>query len=405
MELEFANHVYLLGIEIYETYHPGAVVKISCKDMRGQWIVVYEGAPQQSKLPHASRIFKPALAKTLITREVRIDMNTRDSASWSEIDAVKVIGIQTSEQVNDLLMHDMKDLLISANPNLFESASPVLGSDDCGCDLTWNTTSGHSFKLHSFLIEQRCPTLLKNCSNSVITTNDDHSKDVFRCFLEYIYTDGIIIPNEQQASAAMFNSLVTLANAYQVERLIKIASYVPIFDPDMKAVNYVIPPLGGIVKSSMKADMNKALASCKQVPLITSNGTIYAHKCMLVLRWTYFKTLFAHWKNEDIVLETITLEVLQHLLEYVYAGETSITLENAVDLFVSANEYLLDDKFKEVTQFLISTIASENVLDLLHLAHNYNSEELLESCFQFLEQNPQIMRVTMRSMLQAKKKK
>lgn len=93
LELKFETEVYPKALEIYETYNPGAIFKISCKDQNDNWDVIWEGKTCQAEVEGVSRIFKPELKEIhyLIT-EIRIDMNTRGSKSWSEIDAVKLIG-------------------------------------------------------------------------------------------------------------------------------------------------------------------------------------------------------------------------------------------------------------------------------------------------------------------------
>ena len=121
--LEFVEYYRISGIHIFETYNPGAVVRISClpkgKDTynRSQnvdvfnfkeasvhgstqflnstssdWIVLYEGSPQQKSIPEQSRIFTPAVRQGIESCIVKIELDTNDSNSWSELDAVKLIG-------------------------------------------------------------------------------------------------------------------------------------------------------------------------------------------------------------------------------------------------------------------------------------------------------------------------
>ncbi|KAL9656922.1 hypothetical protein ABK040_007014 [Willaertia magna] len=123
--LEFKDYFFITGLWIYETYNPGAVFKISClpigkdsyeieklvdtinnteilkakflnvKDENNDWNTLYEGDTQQLKLERKARIFNPTidLTKSAISKIIRIDMDCTDSESWSEIDAVKLIGV------------------------------------------------------------------------------------------------------------------------------------------------------------------------------------------------------------------------------------------------------------------------------------------------------------------------
>ena len=61
IELEFARAVYMCGIEIYETFNPGAVVRILVLSPQGVWESAWRGEPQQMALPARSRVFAPTI--------------------------------------------------------------------------------------------------------------------------------------------------------------------------------------------------------------------------------------------------------------------------------------------------------------------------------------------------------
>ncbi|KAG2389416.1 hypothetical protein C9374_013976 [Naegleria lovaniensis] len=134
--VQFEKNVLITQVHIYETFNPGAVVKVSClpADMEHKleiaeviedqnidqeyydeqfvhkpleftqdWVVLYEGDPQQQILPQKSRIFVPPIKPfSCVTRTLRIDMDCISSLSWSEIDAIKLIGIICDANVNNI---------------------------------------------------------------------------------------------------------------------------------------------------------------------------------------------------------------------------------------------------------------------------------------------------------------
>lgn len=59
-EILFSTEVYPTGIRIYETYNPGAVVRIWAMCQIG-WVKLWEGDPQV--VGHTSRLFRPSLRK------------------------------------------------------------------------------------------------------------------------------------------------------------------------------------------------------------------------------------------------------------------------------------------------------------------------------------------------------
>jgi hypothetical protein len=93
-ELQFQEPIYLARIDIYETYNPGAVTNISVFDSETkEMLPIYEGQPMQPTLPLKSRIFSPSVTVHQVLVDcIQVIMDTNQSASWSEIDAIKVFG-------------------------------------------------------------------------------------------------------------------------------------------------------------------------------------------------------------------------------------------------------------------------------------------------------------------------
>jgi len=94
LELMFEEEVFVCGVDIFETYLPGAVYKVSIfkKDTQ-EFQTVWLGPACQTKMPKRSRIFSPPLKRTTYkTNVIRIDIDTRGSKLWTEIDCVRLHG-------------------------------------------------------------------------------------------------------------------------------------------------------------------------------------------------------------------------------------------------------------------------------------------------------------------------
>jgi hypothetical protein len=86
IELEFPTELIVSKLNIYETYHAGAIVRIKLKN-KDNWEVVY--GPVQARDISQSRIFTPDLKKTSFkTKQVRLELDCTRSNTWCEIDAV-----------------------------------------------------------------------------------------------------------------------------------------------------------------------------------------------------------------------------------------------------------------------------------------------------------------------------
>ncbi|MCB9124423.1 MAG: hypothetical protein H6643_07895, partial [Caldilineaceae bacterium] len=90
--LAFDVPVIPAGIEIYESYNPGAIAKIEVLDPNtDEWVVVWEGTAETAGEDMA--VFSPALtAIDFATSQVRLTIDEPAIVGWNEIDAVKLIG-------------------------------------------------------------------------------------------------------------------------------------------------------------------------------------------------------------------------------------------------------------------------------------------------------------------------
>lgn len=96
IELEFPQDVYATNINIYETYHAGAIVNIKLKNkLANSWVSVWQSAVGAINI-ESSRIFSPDLQKTRFkTNQVRLELDCTAASSYCEIDAVGKIHSET----------------------------------------------------------------------------------------------------------------------------------------------------------------------------------------------------------------------------------------------------------------------------------------------------------------------
>ncbi len=92
LTLGYPQAVVPTGIEIYESYNPGAVVTVEAYDIDGDaWVVLWEGTADTAG--QESAVFSPPLtAPDFATTVIRIAVDETAVEGWNEIDAVKLIG-------------------------------------------------------------------------------------------------------------------------------------------------------------------------------------------------------------------------------------------------------------------------------------------------------------------------
>lgn len=89
--LGFLEEVYVDYVEVYETFNPGAIVKVELVDTSGRNHIIWEGpGGLAGTTPRVSR-FENAVV-TVPCNGVRITSDTESVPGWNEIDAVSITG-------------------------------------------------------------------------------------------------------------------------------------------------------------------------------------------------------------------------------------------------------------------------------------------------------------------------
>ena len=92
LELEYDTPVFAAQVNIHQTHQPGFIAKVEVRDESGSYTTVYEGeARLASACPDVMQVsFTPTLFPV---RAVRLTIDQRQDANWSEIDAVELSGL------------------------------------------------------------------------------------------------------------------------------------------------------------------------------------------------------------------------------------------------------------------------------------------------------------------------
>lgn len=95
--VEFEEFVFPSEISIYETYNPGAIVKLWAFTINEKWICMWDGCndTRNRTSSNDSQIFSPPINEIKIpTRIIRIEFNHRNLDYFTEIDGVVLKGIK-----------------------------------------------------------------------------------------------------------------------------------------------------------------------------------------------------------------------------------------------------------------------------------------------------------------------
>jgi hypothetical protein len=92
LELKFKTPVFATGLTIYQNHQPGYISQVELVDERGEVIPVYKNTPA---LIDTCPLILPVSFDQTLSRivSVRITVDQRGGANWSEVDAVELVGV------------------------------------------------------------------------------------------------------------------------------------------------------------------------------------------------------------------------------------------------------------------------------------------------------------------------
>ena len=91
LELTYEHAVRPSGVNIYESYNPGAVTLVEAFDVEAdEWMTLWEGSEPTEE---ALRIFSPQFeTPAFATTRIRLTLDSDAVGGWNEIDAVELVG-------------------------------------------------------------------------------------------------------------------------------------------------------------------------------------------------------------------------------------------------------------------------------------------------------------------------
>lgn len=122
---------------------------------------------------------------------------------------------------------------------------------------------------------------------------------------------------------------------------------------------------------------------------VVDGKEIPAHKNILYVSSDHFKAMFSSGMAESVgnrvELIDVKCDIFTTLLEFIYSGKASITSDNAIDLLIASDKYLLPSLAAKCEDGLIRAITHGNVKGLLELAHAHHRHKLKHRCFKFVQ--------------------
>lgn len=195
IEVEFENPGFPISISVYETFNPGALVRVFCKQCTAKgkikshkWIPLYSGNTETGITQSRIKTIQLRSVK-FPTNILRIEMNCVGRNSWYEIDAIKYIS---------------KFVPVEFDSSLGKDLGTFFDRKDFA-DVTFEFKDGKQLFAHKVILSARSKVFKKMFIGKFIEGNEHHSlvkidqfsHEIFSLFLQYLYSGSTKIADYQ----------------------------------------------------------------------------------------------------------------------------------------------------------------------------------------------------------------
>ncbi|GFR33895.1 kelch-like protein 30 [Trichonephila clavata] len=135
------------------------------------------------------------------------------------------------------------------------------------------------------------------------------------------------------------------------------------------------------------SDSYKFLETFADATLRTEDGTKFkVHRIILAYRSIYFKTLFCSdfGDGSDILLKGMDSKTLENVLIYLYTGNIQLDSENAADVLIASDYFMIDPLMKESRSFVLKDMTLSNCIYLFLTTWRIEKLGILDYCHRFI---------------------
>eukprot|EP01135_Chromosphaera_perkinsii_P011612 Nk52_evm1s2456 gene=Nk52_evmTU1s2456 len=156
----------------------------------------------------------------------------------------------------------------------------------------------------------------------------------------------------------------------------------------------IIAPVHSVMDHYKSLVNNEYMSDIKFI-LGEEKYPIHAHRVILAARSEVFKLSFAEMNKGELSeeefceLPEVRPSIFVQLMEYIYTGSLTIKNATVIDIMASAIEYQMEELIDICGDYIFDNTNTENVCEYLQASIAYKQDELEDFLFDFLEANCQ----------------
>ena len=122
-----------------------------------------------------------------------------------------------------------------------------------------------------------------------------------------------------------------------------------------------------------------------------TNKPFFAHRTILAAASPYFNAMFTgglvEARRQQIVLQSISDETLESLLDFIYSGEIKLTRDNVQEILIAGDMIELKEVVEMATNYLIRELDPTNALGVYQFANNHHCLALKAHAESYIHKN------------------
>ncbi|KAH3827789.1 kelch-like protein 26 [Dreissena polymorpha] len=114
---------------------------------------------------------------------------------------------------------------------------------------------------------------------------------------------------------------------------------------------------------------------------VSADGNVFeVHKCLLAATSDYFRVMLSGVNTESqqnlVDLKAVSVEGLQHVLDFIYSGEMYLHLDNLTEVINTASHLQVHSALDLCSNYIISLMTFDNSEDFLNIADTYSLKKV-----------------------------